>query len=252
LRMKENKRKSAVSNKIKRRKCILGFLSVVILVTACLFTPLFNISDIEVTGNSIVTDKEIIKISGIKKNENVFRMNSGKAEKAISENGYIETVRVVKKFPARVVIEITESNEIAYVAFSGNYVGISDKGKVTSITKSSKLKPKKMIISGFGVKSAQVSQPIEGKKQEKTELVRELLEALQSNKLASFVKKADISDTQNILLVLTNGTEIIIGKNEQMDYKLKCLNTVLEELGEIRGGKINLSDPTDIIYEGGD
>ena len=151
-----------------------------------------------------------------------------------------------------VVIEVTESNEIAYVAFSGNYVGISDKGKVTSVTKSSKLKPKKMVISGFGVKSAQVSQPIEGKKQEKTEILQELLEALHNNKLASFVKKADISDADNILLVLTNGTEVLMGKNEQTDYKLKCLDTVLEELGEIRGGKINLSNPSDIIYEGGD
>ena len=150
------------------------------------------------------------------------------------------------------VIEVTESNEIAYVAFSGNYVGISDKGKVTSVTKSSKLKPKKMIISGFGVKSAHVSQPIEGKKQEKTELLRELLAALQTNKLASFIKKADISDVNNILLTLTNGTEVIVGKNDQIDYKLKCLDTVLEELGEIRGGKIDLSNPSDIIYEGGD
>ena len=83
--MKENKRKSAVSKKIKRRKHILGFFAVVILVAACLFTPLFNISHIEVTGNSIVSDKEIIKISGIQKTENVFRMNSGKAEKAISK-----------------------------------------------------------------------------------------------------------------------------------------------------------------------
>ncbi len=250
--MKDSRRKSAVSKKIKRGKHIIGFFAVAILVTACLFTPLFNISHIEVTGNSIVSDKEIIKISGIKQTENVFRMNSGKAEKAISENGYIETVRVVKKFPARVVIEVTESNEIAYVAFSGNYVGISDKGKVTSVTKSSKLKPKKMVISGFGVKSAQVSQPIEGKKQEKTEILQELLEALHNNKLASFVKKADISDADNILLVLTNGTEVLMGKNEQTDYKLKCLDTVLEELGEIRGGKINLSNPSDIIYEGGD
>ena len=250
--MRETKRKSAVSKKIKRGKLIMGFLAVVILVAACLFTPLFNVSEIKVSGNSIVSNEEIIKASGIKKTDNIFRMSSSRAEKEIGKKGYIETVRVIKKFPARVIIEVTESNEIAYVAFSGNYVGISNNGKVTSITKSSKLKPKKMIISGFGVKSARISEKIEGKKPEKTEYVYEFIGAVHDNNLASSVKKADISDMDNIYIVLSTDTEVYMGKKEQTDYKLKCLNTILDELGEIRGGKINLSNPSDMIYEGGD
>lgn len=251
MRMSDTKIKSAVAKKIKRRKGILIFFAVLILAAVSLFTPAFNVSEIKVNGNSIVSDKEIIKASKIKNTDNVFRLSSSKAEKHVKKIGYIDTVRVVKKFPARVVIEVTESDEIAYVTFSGNYVGLRKDGKVTSITKSSKMKPKKAVVSGFGVKEAKVAGTIIGKKQEKTELLIQLLEALSDNELASSVKKIDISDLKEVYIILSTDTKVILGDIQQIDYKMKCLNTVLEELGEIRGGKINLTDPVDIIYEGG-
>ncbi|MBQ8588019.1 MAG: hypothetical protein IJ454_01370 [Clostridia bacterium] len=75
--------------------------------------------------------------------------------------------------------------------------------------------------------------------------------ALSENELLSVAKKIDISDVSNISVTLSSDTRIILGDKEQLDYKLKCVVTVLEELGEIRGGKINVSDPSNVIYEGG-
>ena len=51
--------------------------------------------------------------------------------------------------------------------------------------------------------------------------------------------------------MLISDTKLNFGNAEQFDYKLKCVSTVLDELGEIRGGKINVSDPSNVIYEGG-
>ena len=48
-----------------------------------------------------------------------------------------------------------------------------------------------------------------------------------------------------------SSTKILFGNSEQLDYKLKCLCAVLDELEEIRGGKIDVSDPSNVIYEGG-
>lgn len=249
--MPSKKTKSQVVSKIRRRNTVLLFIAVLVLICTALFTPIFNITDITVTGNSVLTDKEIITASGIKKGNNLFRINKDKAEDLISSLGYVEDVKIKRKFFSRVEIEITESQEVAYVAFSGNYVGLSADGKILSITKSKDMRPKKAVISGFAVKNVKKGKIIEGKNEEKTQIITELLSVLYDNKFISDTKKIDISDKEKLSIVLTSDTSVILGDSYQLDYKIKCLDAVLKELGEIRGGKINVSDPSNIIYEGG-
>ena len=132
---------------------VLLFIAILVLVGAILFTPIFNITDITVTGNSVLTDKEIITASGIKKGSNLFLMNKSKAEDGVSSLGYVEEVDVKRKFFSRVQIEVKESVEVAYIAFSGSYAGLGTDGRILSITKSKDMRPKKAVISGFAVKN---------------------------------------------------------------------------------------------------
>ena len=44
----------------------MGFFAFLILVGICLFTPVFDISGISVTGNKILSSEDVIKASGIK------------------------------------------------------------------------------------------------------------------------------------------------------------------------------------------
>ncbi len=249
--MPSKKTKSQVAPRIRRRNTVLLFIAVLVLVCAILFTPIFNITDITVTGNSVLTDKEIITASGIKKGSNLFLMNKDKAEDGVSSLGYVEKVDVKRKFFSRVEIEVKESVEVAYIAFSGSYVGLGTDGRILSITKSKDMRPKKAVISGFEVKNDKKGKMIEGKNEKKTLIITELLTVLNDNKVLTGTKKIDISDIKNIYVVLTSDTTVVLGDSYQLDYKLKCLDAVLKELGEIRGGKINVSDPSNVIYEGG-
>ena len=65
------------------------------------------------------------------------------------------------------------------------------------------------------------------------------------------VKKIDVSELKSVHFTLNSDTKIVIGRLDQLDYKLKCLNAVLDERGEVRGGKVDVSDPSNVIYEGG-
>ncbi len=249
--MPNEKRSSAVKKKIRARNRLLGFLAVVGFVVVCLFTPLFNISSVSVTGNKILSDEAVIKASGIAKGDNLFLVNTKKCEKSINALGYVKDVKIKRKFFSRIEIEVVESGEAAYIAFSGNYVGVSAEGKVVSITKSSKIKPKKAVISGYALNSAKKGEMLDGKKEEKTEAVLLMLRTLSDNSLLSGVKKIDISDLKAISFVLNSDTKVTMGDTLEADYKLKCLSAVLGELGEVRGGKIDVSNPSNVIYEGG-
>ena len=249
--MSGKKVKSAVAAKIRRRNMFLLFFTVAVIVIVMLFTPVFDITDITVNGTKILKNKDVIAASGIKKGSNLFLLSTDKAEQRISSLGYVEDVRVKRKFLARIEIDITESSEAAYVAFSGNYIGLGTDGKVISITKSSRFRPKKAVISGYAVKEVKTGKPIVGKDKQKTEVIKVLLGALEDNGILASVKKIDISDLSSVYFVMTTDTKIILGDREQIDYKLKCLTAVMDELGEIRGGKIDVSDSSNVIYEGG-
>jgi len=249
--MSGEKRQSAVSKKIRRRNTTLAVFVIVVLVAVCLFTPLFDISSISVTGNTLLTDDAIIKASGIKKGDNLFLINTKKVKKGIDKLGYIESFEINRKFFARVELEVVETPEAAYLTFSGNYVGINKDGKILSVTKATKLKPAKAVVTGYALKSAEVGAQIECKKGDKTELLKLVLEAISNSGKLDMIKNIDVSDKDNIVFAFTSGTKVVLGDDTQLEYKLKCLDAVMAELGEIRGGKINVSDPANVIYEGG-
>ena len=249
--MSAKRTKSAAEKRIRRRNFSMFIIAVIILVCVCLFTPVFSVSNISVVGNSIHTNEAILSASNIKRGDNLFLVNTKKAEAQIMAMGHMENVKISRKFFSKLEITVTESLETAYVSFSGNYVGISASGKILSISKSSKDSPKKPLVSGYALQKPKVGEDMVGKDAKKTEILKSLLGALTENKLITFVKKIDITDVSSIGLTLNSDTKIILGEDDQIDYKLKCLNAVLEELGEIRGGKINVSDPSNVIYEGG-
>lgn len=249
--MTDKKTKSAVYKKIQRRRRLMGFFVLVVFVVVCLFTPLFGISSITVTGNKILGDNAVIKASGIKKGDNLFLIDTKKGKKAINALGYVDSVDINRKFFSRVEINIKESPEAAYIKFSSSYAGVNQKGKVVSITKASELKSPEPLITGIALESPKVGEVLRGKKEEKASMVLLLLDVLSKNDILSSVKKISVADPDSVYFVFESDTKIVLGDTGQVDYKLKCLDAVMDELGEVRGGKIDLSDPSSVVYEGG-
>ena len=73
----------------RRQKKQLAFLTFLILLAGImaimLLTPVFDISEIDVVGNSVVSDTDIIKSSGIIKGVNTFGISLRKSKKTIED-----------------------------------------------------------------------------------------------------------------------------------------------------------------------
>lgn len=247
----KSKKESAVARRIRSRNITLVIATIIILVILCLFTPLFGITEIYVTGNSILESENVIIASGIQEGDNLFRINTKEAENRINSLGYVEKVEIKRKFLAKIEIQLTEAKETAYVPFSGNYVGINQDGKVLSLRSSKKFTPKKTVISGMAIKSCRKGEYIVSKKEGKLELAKSIMKELSGAQMLDSTVKINIADPKDISLSLNSETVIILGDKEQLDYKIQCVQAVLEKLGDIRGGKINASDPANVVYEGG-
>lgn len=251
--MTEDKKpkKSVVAKRLKRRRIIMLSVSVFALVSVCLFTPLFGISAITVEGNRVLDTDSVIRASGIKNGENVFMINTAKAERSVASLGHVESADVKRRFPSKIVIDVTECTEEAYVLFAGNYVGIDSELKVISISKASQKKADKPVISGMALKTFDKGEILTAAKENKAKALKKILASLKSAGLISSTEKIDVSDVNKLSFTLNSATVVQLGSAEKIDYKFSYLKEVLKSLDDVRGGEIDLSDTDNVIYKGG-
>ena len=125
--------------KMKRRqKRQLAFLTIVVLVASVaaimLLTPAFDIKEIEVHGNSVLKDEEIVRSSGVVKGVNIFGISMGEAKDNIKSMGYVESVKVKRSLPSTVEITVVEEVGVGYIKAEEGFVIITADGRCVDIT----------------------------------------------------------------------------------------------------------------------
>lgn len=98
----------------------------------------FVVEMIEIRGNEKISDREVIKRSGIRAGYTSMFFMENKAEDRIDNNPWVRKVRVTKEFPGKVLVEIEESKPFCitlddsgiphYLSTEGRKIG---KAKVT-------------------------------------------------------------------------------------------------------------------------
>ena len=123
------------NKRIKRLLKIIVLLGIVIGGSVFSMTsPMFNIKEIQVTNNNIVTSENIISLSELKVDENMFRFSSYSVKNKIKENAYIEEVKIHRKIPNTIQIEILERQPKYSVDFMGKYAYINTQGYILEIS----------------------------------------------------------------------------------------------------------------------
>lgn len=200
---KTQKKKTKNSKNVTR---IIKWTSLIIIVIAtavfALVSPIFNIIDIEVTGNKSVSTEKIIGLSGINIGENVFKINKRNVVKEIKNDGYIENVNIYRILPNKIKIEIEERTPTFLIENGNGYTYINNQGYILEVSNEKIDLP---IIIG-------VSTPIENM----TEASRLCDEDL--NKLSTVLKIVDIAEVNNIKSIITT-IDIIDKDNYKMYFE---------------------------------
>ena len=103
-------------------KRILKTFSIIIVIAGAIsfamVSPIFNVNNIKISGNSKLTESEIISLSGIEQNENIFRISKSKTIKNIKQNAYVNEVSISKKIPNGIEITIEERKPSYMLGYS--------------------------------------------------------------------------------------------------------------------------------------
>lgn len=239
LKKEDIKRKKEQRNKRKKEKRIRRIkiaIEIIIFIGAivgssifAMTSPIFNIKDIKVSNNKIVSSEEIISLSELKSEENIFKFNRNITINKIKENAYIDTIKIHRKLPSTLEIEVTEREPKFSVEHLGKYAYISTQGYILEISEDSK---GLVIIQGVTTKEEDV---LAGKRLNNHDLlaletVIKIMYIVKENNLEGKVNSIDISNKNDYILYISEEKKRIhLGDNSNLGNKMLYAISIMEK-----------------------
>ena len=209
----------------RRRKNLSLYYAMVIVLVVIVgiilsLTVLFNVTEIEVVGDSVYGDDQIITASKIKTGDNLIRMDASKAEDNIMrELVYIDTVNIKRVLPEKVEIEVTPSINYGAVECNSGYLLISRTGKILNYSQFATVDLP--VIRGCESETTEPGTAFACSDNEKDKLLKTLRDEMVRLGTYEDITLIDISDRYNIVLVYDNRITIELGSQNDLSYKLE-------------------------------
>lgn len=127
------KLKQARKKKANRRLIIyLSIFFFLLAIVVYLQSPLSHVKTIKVAGNTYLTEEEVIELSQLTTDNNIWMINKDKIKKTMSQNAVIESVKIKRIFPRTVELLVTEYERVGYVKNDDGYFPILGNGNQLS------------------------------------------------------------------------------------------------------------------------
>ncbi len=233
-----------------RRKTRKGFkvlrVIVLILIFALAFFAVetfFKITNIEVTGNGNYAAEFIIDTAGVELGDSLVILNKGKMKNNIlNACSFVESVNIKRSFPDTLVIELEESQLLAYLEADTGYCVINRKCRIVDVPA---VEPAGYIkITGIKAAKPEMGKQlkIDGDASEgRYDYLCDLLALMPQNDIYTKVTAIDAENIASYSFDYEGRLEVVFGKNENLEKKFKLFLSILEDLNAADKGTINLS-----------
>ena len=211
---------------------MLKLIGIVLLIIAAgIFlctTPLFNVTEIEVLGNQIVSSDEIKSLSQIKLNDNMFKNIKMTIIENVKGNAYIEDVKVKRILPNKMQITVQERQAKFMVKLLNSYAYINSQGYILEITDQTKEIP---IISGTSTPEEEiiVGKRLNNEDLRKLEVCLKIITACEKNEISRYITDINVENqTEYIMTMLEKGKKIHLGNSSNIETKILYVKAILE------------------------
>lgn len=246
-RQKQHIQEKAVTDKNERRrkkrnrriKRIIKWTSIIVIIaggtTFAMVSPIFNIQEIQVTGNEKISADTVISLSGLSKGQNIFRFLSSNIIEQIKTEAYIQNAEISRNFPNKIIINVKERKQRFNVEFLNGYAYIDSQGYILEIS-SNKLElptiqgistPENEIVAGNRLNQEDL---------EKLEVALKIMDAYKSCNLDDRVTSIDISDKNNYSIYMESDKKTIyIGDGSSLGDKILWIQAILKDNEGVEG-----------------
>lgn len=244
IRMSMSRMKAKKQRK-RRLTMLVSFLAALLLIFVTVLIALFfKVETIEVSGNVKYSAEDIIAECGIEKGSGILTVGSSRVESSI-RNSFpaVSDVRIKKRIPSKVIIEVTESKEVMFAAFGEHYYSFDEDLRVVecydSIEDAELLGMKRIYISD--ITRCITGEMLETKDKDIPEMITELYRNLVKNDLFSEISEIDFRDKFDIQFTMGVKYTVVFGNILECETKLEILDGILKKVGNEYIGTIDLS-----------
>ena len=230
---KITKKEAKITRKKKKIKKLLKLLILIAIIIGgicfALKSPIFNITNIEVKGNSKIATETIQSLSQIQEGQNIFKFNKKQIIQNIKSNAYIETATIQRKIPNKIEITIEEREASYNVEFLNGYAYINNQGYILEISEQKLEKP---IIRGISTEQEQI---VEGNRLndndlDKLETVIQIMNISKNYELDQKISSIDITNKNDYIIEMeTEKKTIHLGNNNNLNNKMLYVPAILSE-----------------------
>ncbi len=226
----------------KRKQTYILLLVLLVAVGFFLCCRMFlTISTVQVSGQSRYTDDDLILSSGLKIGDNLYDFEPAQvAQKILDGHIYLESVEAHRVLPTTVEIVVTPVLETGVVKGEIGFSIISTGGKVleTGIPYPPSELP---IIVGLQLNVSRADNAeLANVMDKRLEILSDINRALTENKMTG-ITQIDLSDTMSLTITYQDRVKINLGDKDNLNDKVRLSVRILEEVGDIQEGVLNLS-----------
>ncbi len=220
-------KKKNIKLKIVKWIFLLALLATAIILF--LLSSVFNITDIVVENNKKISEQEIVNLSGLVKNENMFKTTNKKIKEGIKQNPYIEDVVITRELSGKVKLKVIERTPTYMIKFANGYAYINNQGYILEISEEALHLP---IITGFKTSSEEIKagNRLEVDDLKELENVIKIMETAKNTSIADIITEIDISNSNNYKLVIASeGKTVQFGDLNNINVKILKIEYILEQ-----------------------
>nr|WP_317359759.1 FtsQ-type POTRA domain-containing protein [uncultured Tyzzerella sp.] len=218
---------------------LMGIALIALIFMLLMLSPFLNIENIEMNDLENLEKADIIRELKLDKTTNILTFNSFVAKRRLKTNYYVEDIKVTKKLPNTININIIERNIVGYIPYPSGYIYIDKYGMVVDV-QPNYTKPLPMIY-GLGFDKFIIGKKLKTDNQEAFEIVMEITNTIKSKEHLKNILKIDVSDLNDIHLYMEN-LDILLGGREALNIKMNTLNEILKNFKPEEKGFLYIND----------
>lgn len=242
-RKKQNMMKRRRKIRIKRRFMIFMFLLVCAVIILTVFkAPFFDIKEIACEGQGDMAIEEIVKVSGLNEGENIFSAGVKEAEQNLKNHPEIDDATVQRSFPNKIKIGLKRAVPAAYAKIGTKVLIIDKKGAIIRVANDADETAVEGLaeIQGVQIVNEDAGKVISANDDVRATELYSFMEFLDKSEMLQKITLIDFSDLSDIKMEYEDRLQIVIGDKNNMDYKIKFINKIINErLSAHERAKIN-------------
>ena len=233
---KNDKPKKNQKPRSKKRLVII----IVILLLICglaflMYSKLFEIKNIEIKNNSHISKEEVEELCEFNKYKNIFWVTNIGISKDLEKNAYIEKVKLHKRLPSTIIVDVKEREPRFMLQIADSYVYVNNQGYLLEVSTENIGLP---IILGFktDLSNVEVGKRLDVEDLRRMDTIIRIMDTATVNNIAELITKIDISDEKNYTLILEGeGKTVYLGEATDLNTRMIYLSGILSREKGVEG-----------------